>query len=60
MSLKTSVLAIRKCRGGAIIDLRDLLAHGYEDVLLDRVWRVIEDDLRPLEAHVRSILDDVR
>lgn len=44
----------------AIIDLRNLLAHGYDYVLLDRVWQVVVADLPPLEDRVRSILAELR
>jgi uncharacterized protein with HEPN domain len=44
----------------AIIDFRNLLTHGYEFVILDRVWQVIEKDIGPLEASVRSILDELQ
>lgn len=44
----------------AIIDLRNLLAHGYDYVLLDRVWQVVVADLPPLEEQVRSILAELR
>jgi uncharacterized protein with HEPN domain len=44
----------------AVIDFRNLLAHGYDYVLLDRVWQVVAVDLPPLEKHVRSILDELR
>ena len=44
----------------AIVDFRNLLAHGYEYVLLDRVWQVIVADLPPLEAQLRAILDELR
>lgn len=43
----------------AIIDFRNLLAHGYDLVLLDRVWQVIATDLDPLEERVRAILDEL-
>ncbi len=32
-----------------IAGMRDVLIHAYTNVSLDRVWRVIEDDLRPLK-----------
>jgi uncharacterized protein with HEPN domain len=44
----------------AIIDFRNLLAHGYEYVLLDRVWQVIVADLPPFEEQIRAILDELR
>jgi uncharacterized protein with HEPN domain len=46
-------------RWRAIIDFRNLLAHGYEYVVLERVWQVIEKDLGPLETSVRAILDEL-
>jgi len=44
----------------AIIDFRNLLAHGYEYVLLDRVWQVIATELAPLEERIRLILNELR
>jgi uncharacterized protein with HEPN domain len=44
----------------AIIDFRNLLAHGYDYVLLDRVWQVIAADLPSLEGQVRAILAGLR
>jgi uncharacterized protein with HEPN domain len=44
----------------AIIDFRNLLAHGYDHVLLDRVWQVVAADLPSLERQVRSILEALR
>lgn len=44
----------------AIIDFRNLLAHGYDHVLLDRVWQVIAVDLPSLEGQVRAILERLR
>lgn len=36
--------------------MRDHLTHGYFDVDLGLVWRVIERDLEPLEAAVEDLL----
>lgn len=44
----------------AIIDFRNLLAHGYDHVLLDRVWQVVAADLPPLEGRIRAILEGLR
>lgn len=44
----------------AIVDFRNLLAHGYEYVLLDRVWQVIVADIPPLETKLHFILDELR
>jgi uncharacterized protein with HEPN domain len=43
----------------AIVDFRNLVAHAYDLVRLDEVWRVIEDDLPQLEAQVRAILEEL-
>jgi len=37
-----------------IADFRNALAHGYADILLDRVWRTIAADLPAL----RTVADD--
>jgi len=44
----------------AITDFRNLFAHGYEHVLLDRLWQVIVADVPSLEQNVRSIVDELR
>jgi uncharacterized protein with HEPN domain len=31
-----------------VTDFRNVLAHGYREIRLDRVWQVIEHDLPPL------------
>ena len=40
----------------AVIDFRNVLAHGYDIVNNDRVWRYIEAELAPLEARVEELL----
>ncbi len=35
---------------------RDVLVHEYETIDLDEMWRVIDDELSPLVASVRSLL----
>ncbi len=42
-----------------IAGTRDRLAHGYFDVDLDIVWRIITDDLPPLIEHVQQILSEI-
>lgn len=37
-------------------DFRNVLAHGYADIRLDRVWQAITGDLRTLRAVVRAEL----
>jgi uncharacterized protein with HEPN domain len=37
-------------------DFRNVLAHGYSDIDLDRVWRAIVDDLPGLQAVVAEEL----
>ncbi|MGH8985417.1 MAG: HepT-like ribonuclease domain-containing protein [Acidimicrobiia bacterium] len=40
-----------------IIDMRNLLVHGYFHLDPDIVWRVVEADLPELERQAREILD---
>jgi uncharacterized protein with HEPN domain len=40
-----------------IADFRNVLAHGYADIRLDRVWRAVVADLPTLKAVVRGELD---
>jgi uncharacterized protein with HEPN domain len=44
----------------SIISMRNRLIHGYFDIDLDRVWDTITDDLPPLIAQLRNILDDLK
>jgi len=37
-------------------DFRNVLAHGYTDILLDEVWRVINDDLGALKVVIQAEL----
>jgi uncharacterized protein with HEPN domain len=39
-----------------IAGARDRLIHGYFNVDLDAVWSIVDQDLEPLQAAVRSIL----
>ena len=40
----------------AVAGFRNVLVHDYLGVDLDQVWRVIHEDLPPLETAVRAIL----
>jgi uncharacterized protein with HEPN domain len=40
------------------IDFRNLLAHGYDTVNHDRVWRYIENDLPALRERVEQLLNE--
>jgi uncharacterized protein with HEPN domain len=42
-----------------IVATRNVVAHGYDQVRLDIVWRVIQDDLPPLRAQVDAIVEDI-
>lgn len=42
-----------------IVDFRNLVAHGYDQVRLEEVWRVIEHDLPALEDQIRAILEEL-
>jgi uncharacterized protein with HEPN domain len=42
-----------------IIDFRNLVAHGYDQVRLEEVWRVVERDLPTLEEQIRTILGEL-
>lgn len=39
--------------------MRDILVHGYFRVNIDRIWRVVKDDIPILKDHAERILDDV-
>lgn len=39
-----------------IVDFRNLVAHAYDQVKLEEIWRVVEHDLPELEASVRAII----
>jgi uncharacterized protein with HEPN domain len=39
--------------------MRNVVAHGYDRVRLDVVWRVVDLELAPLEAQVRTILAEL-
>jgi uncharacterized protein with HEPN domain len=36
--------------------LRDVLIHDYEGVDLERVWRIVQNDLPPLKQAIQAIL----
>ena len=40
-----------------IVGLRNRIAHGYEDIEPDRIWRAVTIDLPPLRAAVLRLLD---
>jgi uncharacterized protein with HEPN domain len=40
-----------------VVGLRNRLIHGYDDVDLDILWAIVQDDLPPLIAELRRILD---
>ena len=42
-----------------IVDFRNLVAHGYDQVRVEEVWRVIERDLPALEEQIRVILAEL-
>jgi uncharacterized protein with HEPN domain len=42
-----------------IIDTRNRLLHGYEDILWPLVWNVIRDHIPPLKAKIIAILAEV-
>ena len=41
-----------------VVDMRNLLAHGYRYVDPTIVWQVVVRDLPELESQIRGILDD--
>ncbi len=43
----------------AVNGMRNVVAHGYDRVRLDIVWRVIRDELSPLERQIRAILKEL-
>ncbi len=42
-----------------IVDMRNLLAHGYRHVDPSIVWQVVVRDLPPLDAEIRKIIDSL-
>jgi len=44
----------------AIVGLRNRLVHGYDEVDLDVLWRIVVDDLPPLIVALDSVLDAPR
>ena len=43
-----------------IVDFRNLLSHGYDRVLPDRVWNYAQQNLPSLRRIVQSLLDESR
>jgi len=43
----------------AVIGMRNVVAHGYDRVRLDIVWRVVQEELAPLERQIREILAEL-
>ena len=41
-----------------IIGLRNRLIHGYDDVNLDILWKIIQDDLPPLIEQLRPVVGE--
>ena len=41
-----------------IIGLRNRLVHGYDDVNLDILWKIIQNDLPPLINQLKAIVDE--
>ena len=41
-----------------IIGLRNRLVHGYDDVNLDILWKIIQNDLPPLIEQLRAIVGE--
>lgn len=39
--------------------MRNVVAHGYDQVRLEIVWRVIQDDLPSLRAQVEAIVEEI-
>lgn len=42
-----------------IAGTRDVFIHDYFDVNLDRIWNIIENDLKPLKAHIQRMLKEL-
>jgi len=42
-----------------IMGMRDIIAHDYDTVNLEKIWDVIENDLSPLEKQIRLILESL-
>jgi uncharacterized protein with HEPN domain len=40
-----------------IVDTRNRMIHGYDEVDLDIVWQILTNDLPPLAAQLRAIID---
>ncbi|MBI4535854.1 MAG: DUF86 domain-containing protein [Ignavibacteriae bacterium] len=42
----------------AIVETRNRLIHGYDEVQLEILWKIIVDDLPPLIADLQKIIDE--
>ena len=42
-----------------ITGMRDILIHEYSGVKLDRVWKVVTDDLNPLKIIVKKMIREI-
>ena len=43
-----------------IVDTRNQLIHGYDDIDFDEVWLIIQDDLPPLISQLQAIVTAAR
>ena len=41
-----------------IIGLRNRLVHGYDDINLDILWKIIQNDLPPLTEQLKAIVSE--
>lgn len=53
-----SGLASRITELSDIIGLRNILVHGYAKVDLDRLWRVVHEDVPLLRAQLHALLEE--
>ena len=42
----------------AIIGLRHVLVHGYYQIKIDRLWKVIQRDLLPFKEQIQTLYDN--
>jgi uncharacterized protein with HEPN domain len=59
LSRLTPELAERIPDQGSIIAFRNLLIHGYDAVVEELVWGILEEDLPTLRARVAQLLEEL-
>jgi uncharacterized protein with HEPN domain len=42
----------------AIVGLRHVLVHGYYHINEERVWKIVQKDLQPLQEQIQNLYDN--